>query len=146
MRFDNSMVGTGRVQNGFTLIEIIIVVAIIGIISVIAIPSYQDYVEETRRSAAQADLIQASQWMERRYSETFDYSDGGSAPTLPAKFKFSPQDSGSSNAFYKISLEGVTADGFTLKAEPINGQTGDVCGTLTLNEKGAKSPTTSGCW
>ena len=46
-----------RVQQGFTLIELMIVVAIIGILAAVALPAYQDY---TTRSKMSEVLIMAA--------------------------------------------------------------------------------------
>lgn len=135
-------------QEGFTLIELMSAVAIVGILAAIAYPSYQSYVEKTRRGQAQADLLELAQLMERRFSANFDYravDSNGNFVTPKLLYSVSPR--GGNPAAYDLSFSGsVTADTFTLQAEPRQIQSDDACGTMTIDEQGNRVADASGCW
>ena len=65
-------------QQGFTLIEMMIVVVVISILAAVAYPSYTEYVRRGYRAEARAGLLQAAQWMERASTAT------GAYPTINA--------------------------------------------------------------
>ena len=112
-------------QNGFSLIELMIVVAIVGILGGLAYPSYMDSITDARRTDAQAVLMEAAQYMERFYTENnrYDEDTGGTAVALPAQLAESPKDSGAK--FYDLSVQASTRSTYTLRATPKNGQAGD---------------------
>ena len=129
-----------RAPLGFTLIELMIVVAIAAILTSIAIPYYRNHVTKNNRAAAESFMLNLANKQEqyRLDARTF-------AISLAALGVTSYPPNVQQN--YTVTITNATNTTYTITGTPIGSQlTGDtLCGTLTLDQTGAKTPA-SNCW
>lgn len=133
-----------RVIGGFTLVELMIVVAIVAILAAIAYPSYTRHVTKTRRVAAEGCLSQYASYMERWYTTKLSYAEVTNTTNWPALDCASATQTGK-HYTYTVSSTAAT---YTLQATPIAAQLASdtQCGALKLDNRGGRSPSTTGCW
>lgn len=145
-----------RRVRGFTLIELLIAIAIVGILAAIAIPSYTNSVVKSKRRAAEACLSSFATQMERYYTTTLRYCVDANADgacdsadfTLPTLDCATVANTGRDYTYTATA----TLATFTVQAAPTTTQASRdaTCGTLTLNQTGAKAVSGTGgvsnCW
>ena len=128
---------------GFSLIELMIALAVISILASIAYPNYMEYLQRARRAECASVLLGQANAMERRFSTTNSY-----VGALPGPVQC-PADGGPSSYILGFAEDEPTALTFVIQAVPAGAQTGDRCGTLSIDNTGLKKAsgmTTRQCW
>lgn len=124
---------------GFTLIEMMITVAVLSILAAVAYPSYQDQIRKSRRAEAQSLLMDIGTRQQQRLLDVRNYA------ASTAELNISVPAGVTAHYTVTMAAPAITPPSFTVTATPKPGQDKDKCGTMTLNNAGAKTPAT-GCW
>jgi type IV pilus assembly protein PilE len=127
-------------QNGFTLVELMIVIAIIGILTAIAFPSYQNYLKKSRREDAKGALMGLANAMERHFTETNSYEKAAVNNANIGKPRIysatSPIDG--DTAYYDLRIKEATKTTYTIRATPISSSAQKNDGFLELKHTDSK--------
>ena len=118
-------------QQGFTLVEVMIVVVVIALLAGVAYPSYTDYVQRGYRSEGQALLNDTAAAQERYYAQNYVYiTDVADIAKLNTR-------TSSSTGKYTLTVSAAANDGgYTLTAtQQFNDSK---CGNLVLTATGVR--------
>lgn len=128
----------GIKNQGFTLIELMVVVVIVGVLVAFAYPSYQESVRKTKRTDAQADMMHIASRLQKYKIVNFSFIKADDAAVSLSDIGVTIYIPQSGPTLYNLALSNVTAGTWTLTATPTGVQTGD--GDIVLNHRGEK------CW
>ena len=127
-------------SHGMTLIELTIVVAVMGILLATAVPSYRGYMLRVHRTEAIRMLLQASMCQERINASRGSYDTNLCQPL-------------SEHQRYQLGYgsPGTQGQTFVAVAIPQGAQLADPCGSLSLDQNGARGITAMNislmkCW
>lgn len=139
-------------QQGFTLIEMMIVVVIVGILASIALPSYQEHVRRSNRAEGQAFLLDVAARQERYSAQNNEYITSSTVAMLKKlglRERPNLSEEYSETGKYKLSITTMSnGSGYKLTATPTF--TDPKCGNFVLNSLGERTMDGGGtreeCW
>lgn len=134
-----------KAEQGFTLLEVMIVAAIVAVLATIAYASYTNQVMRSNRSDAKVTLNDTAQRLQRCYTTYGAYNNANC--TVYSTLSTGGQKIVSSEGFYEITISNVGATTYTLTATAVAApQTNDTaaCLAFTLRHTGQREQ--EECW
>ena len=111
---------------GWTLIELLLVLSLVGLLTQWALPSAIEWMQRARRNEARLALLQTAHWLER-----YAAAQGRYPESLPDSAWSVPSQS------YRLNYT-LSGPGYTVLAVPLGAQASDPCGSLSLDQAGAR--------
>src|SRR5881392_2604049 len=102
-----------QLQQGFTLIELMIVVAIIGILAAVALPAYQDYTKRAKMS----EVVLAASACRTTVTEVYQSASG----SVPAADQWGCEATGSAPSKYVAAIHTDAVGKVTVTSQNIPG-------------------------
>lgn len=136
-------------ENGFTLVELMIVVAILGIVVAFGYPAYRDQIIKSQRAEGMGELLELADRMERYYSDQGTYAGVCAAEIFGGSCADDSGKHSTEKSNYKLNITAQDAVSFAIEADPQGKQAADKCGKFTLTSLGAKGvskSTVEECW
>jgi len=151
--YKTNRVVTEVLQQGFTLIELMITVAIIGILAGVVYPNYTQYLVRTKRAAAEGFITGVSNREQQYLLDARQYFGTAATANCTQTQTITPPSEVSKNYTVAVACDNAaTPPTFTVTATPIGDQLANdtKCGALTLDQTGTKGENGTGtvadCW
>lgn len=128
------MLQVNKTQQGFTLIEMMIVVAIIGVLAAIAYPSYQQYVIKSKRTDMMSEMHNIASEIESRKLAQGSYKSISDKVQDDLKGEYPKQGT----ALYDVTITDPLTATWEIEAEPKSANQMSSDGTMTLNYQNVK--------
>lgn len=129
-----------RFATGLTLTELMIVLVVVSILAAVALPSYREHARRSVRAEAQSYMQTVAARQQQFLVDTRLYA------TTLVDLGVTASERVLEAYQFDLQLTAGPPQTWVLTATPAGDQVGEACGTLSLDQTGARTAARGNCW